>query len=62
MNSMILSEFDSCKLSVEEMNGTKGGSTLTKGNATSCSSGDSDSGKRDSDDNTGGGSLQQAFA
>ncbi len=62
MKSLILSEFDSSKLSVEEMTGTKGGSTLTNGKATSCSSGDSDSGKRDSDDNSGGTKLQSAIA
>ena len=51
MESLILSEFDSCKLSVEEMGGTKGGCTSTRGATTACCSGDSDTGNRDGDAN-----------
>ena len=50
MESLILSEFDSCKLSVEEMGGTKGGCTSTRGAYTSTCAGDTDcSGRRDCD-------------
>ena len=54
MDSLILSEFDSCKLSVTEMGGTKGGCTSTRGATTACCSGDSDTGNRDGDSNQGG--------
>lgn len=58
MESLILSEFDSCKLSVEEMGGTKGGCTSTRGATTACCSGDSDTGNRDGDANNGSESLE----
>jgi hypothetical protein len=54
MKSLILSEFDSCKLSVKEMSRTKGGNTMTKGKTSICPAGDSDTGTRDSCNNSGG--------
>lgn len=48
MESLILSEFDSCKLSVEEMRSNYGGCTTTRGASCSDCANDSDSNNRDS--------------
>lgn len=55
MESLILSEFDSCRLTVEEMSTTQGGSTSTTARSSTCCAGDSDNGARDS---CNGGGVQ----
>lgn len=48
MDSLILSEFESSKLSVDEMRSSYGGCTSTRGASTADCAGDSDSSNRDS--------------